>query len=42
MKKTMLLLAAFVLLITTAVPGFADGNPRPYCDKNGCQMPPSN
>jgi hypothetical protein len=42
MKKMMLLLAAFVLLTTTAVPSFADGNPMPVCTKNGCQMPPSN
>ncbi len=41
MKKLLLVFAALVLLTTAAVPSFADGNPMPICNKNGCQVPPS-
>ena len=37
MKKGLLLLAAAILLLTTAtVPSFADGNPNPACTTKVC------
>jgi hypothetical protein len=41
MKKLVFVLAAVLLLTTATVPCFADGNPMPICDKNGCHMPPA-
>lgn len=40
MKKILRVLAVAVfLLLTTTVPSFADGNPWPICDANGCHSP---
>ena len=43
MKRLMLALAALTLFLATAtVPLMADGTPMPYCNEQGCQLPPSN
>ncbi len=42
MKRLMLALAALTLFLATATLPLMADPPMPYCNEQGCQLPPSN